>query len=85
MPSTSFNILLRRILQRRIKKTEKKVKKWKASTAQMRQEITQLTNSVENCYQGIVLIREEIHQHNLAAESANAELLQLISALLGDI
>ncbi|XVF29462.1 hypothetical protein REPUB_Repub15cG0123400 [Reevesia pubescens] len=75
--STSFNNL-----QRRIKKAKKRVKKLKESTAQIKNEITQLQNMAENCYQGIVRLREEIHPHILAANSLEAELLQLISALL---
>ncbi|XVF29461.1 hypothetical protein REPUB_Repub15cG0123300 [Reevesia pubescens] len=80
MPSTSINIL-----KRQIKKAKKEVKRLKASTAQMKKEITQLTNMVETHYQGIVKTREAIQPLIMAAESSDAELLQLISALLGDI
>ncbi|KAK8542523.1 hypothetical protein V6N13_136903 [Hibiscus sabdariffa] len=63
------------LLQGRIKKAKKEVRKWKASTEQMR-------NLVENHYQAVVQDREAVHQLSLAAEALDAQLLQFISAWL---
>ncbi|KAK8519740.1 hypothetical protein V6N13_031772 [Hibiscus sabdariffa] len=63
------------LLQGRIKKAKKKVRKWKAWTEEMR-------NVMENHYQAVVQDREAVHQLFLAAEALDAQVLQFISAWL---
>ncbi|KAH1047290.1 hypothetical protein J1N35_038074 [Gossypium stocksii] len=67
---------------RRIKKAEKKMKEMKASTEEMRNEMTHLINLAENCHNAFLQIREAVHPLILAAQSLDAQVDELVSAFL---
>ncbi|KAB2008905.1 hypothetical protein ES319_D10G132100v1 [Gossypium barbadense] len=67
---------------RRIKKAEKKMKEMKASTEEMRNEMTHLINLAENCHNAFLQIREAVNPLILSAQSLDAQVDELVSSFL---
>ncbi|MBA0724863.1 hypothetical protein Golax_021520, partial [Gossypium laxum] len=63
-------------------KAEKKMKEMKASTEEIRNEMTHLINLAENCHNAFLQIREAVHPLILAAQSLDAQVDELVSAFL---
>ncbi|MBA0818146.1 hypothetical protein Gohar_028153 [Gossypium harknessii] len=63
-------------------KAEKKMKEMKASTEEIRNEMTHLINLAENCHNAFLQIREAVHPLILAPQSFDAQVDELVSAFL---